>query len=168
MLLNQGVSITYSEVEKLKNIPGVKFDLPINDQTYPSFVGLVGRPHTRGPKAGIYIFTHLATGSKYVGSSNSLSRRLDQYFSSSPLIKETGLLLPLIKKDGFSSFSLEIIVMPPELTKDYYYLFLEQFYLLNKDFDLNIQRIVNFRVNQGTTVYIYDLKVKFYITLVLR
>jgi len=158
MLHNQGVSITDSELDKLKNIPGVKFDLPINDQTYPSFVGLVGRPKTRGPKAGVYIFTHLATGSKYVGSSNSLSRRLDQYFSSSPLIKETGLLLPLIKKDGFSSFSLEIFVMPPELSKDYYYLFLEQYHLLYKDFDLNTQRIVNFRVNQGTTVYMYDLK----------
>ena len=73
MLLNQGVSITQSELEKLKNISGVMFDLPINDQTYPSLAGLVVRPYTRGPKADISIFTHFVTSSKYVGSSYSLS-----------------------------------------------------------------------------------------------
>ena len=41
---------------------------------------------------------------------------------------------------------------------EYYYLFLEQYYLLNKEFNLNTQRIVNFRVNQGKNVYIYDLE----------
>ena len=43
---------------------------------------------------------------------------------------------------------------------DYYFLFLEQYYLLNKKFNLNIQRIVNFRVGQGKIIYIYDLKGK--------
>ena len=50
------------------------------------------------------MFTHKATGSKYVGSSNSLSRRLDQYFTFKHFNQEnSGLLLPLIKKDGFPS-----------------------------------------------------------------
>lgn len=44
LLENQGVSITQSEFELLIKIPGVKFDLPLNYQTYPSFVGLVGKP----------------------------------------------------------------------------------------------------------------------------
>lgn len=48
LLANQQVSITQSELEQLIKIPKVKFDLPLNDQTYPSFVGLVGRPKTRG------------------------------------------------------------------------------------------------------------------------
>lgn len=39
---------------------------------------------------------------------------------------------------------------------NYYYLFLEQFHLLNKKFNLNIQIIVYFRVNLGNKVYIYD------------
>ena len=65
LLANQQVSITQPELEQLIKIPGVKFDLPLNDQTYPSssapfhfesmsrfelesFEGLVGKPKTRG------------------------------------------------------------------------------------------------------------------------
>ena len=104
---NQKVSITKPELERFKKIPGVKFDLPLNDETYPSFETLVGKPNARGYKAGIYIFTHLPTGSKYVGSSNSLSRRLDQYFTFKHFHqKNSGLLLPLIIKEGFEAFSL--------------------------------------------------------------
>lgn len=165
LLKNQQVSITEEELARLKTISGVRFDLPLNDQTYPSYVGLVGKPNTRGTKAGVYIFTHKVTGSKYVGSSNSLSRRLDQYFTFKHFNQEnSGLLLPLIKKDGFGAFNLEILVVPEDFSHaattyklEYYYLFLEQYYLLNKEFNLNTQRIVNFRVNQGKTIYIYDL-----------
>lgn len=35
-------------------------------------------------------------------------------------------------------------------------MFLEQYHLLNSCFNLNTQRVVNFRVNQGNTVYLYD------------
>lgn len=48
LLSNQGISITQNDLNKLKNIPGVKFDLPLNDQTYKALTGLVGRPNTRG------------------------------------------------------------------------------------------------------------------------
>lgn len=43
-------------------------------------------------------------------------------------------------------------------------MFLEQYYLLHNQFNLNTQRIVNFRVNQGKAIYIYslDLKVLYY------
>lgn len=168
LLRNQQVSITEEELARLRAISGVRFDLPLNDQTYPSYVGLVGKPNTRGTKAGVYIFTHKATGSKYVGSSNSLSRRLDQYFTFKHFNQEnSGLLLPLITKDGFEAFNLEIFVVPEDFSQaattyklEYYFLFLEQYYLLNKEFNLNTQRIVNFRVNQGKTIYIYDLERK--------
>lgn len=43
---------------------------------------------------------------------------------------------------------------------DYYFLFLEQYYLLTKNYNLNTQQIVNFRVNQGKNIYLYDLKGK--------
>ena len=82
LLTNQGVHITQAELNKLKSIPGVKFTLPFNNQTYISFTSLVGKPKTRLRKAGVYIFTHKETGKKYVGSSNSLSRRLFQYFDN--------------------------------------------------------------------------------------
>ncbi|WP_431998963.1 GIY-YIG nuclease family protein [Streptomyces fungicidicus] len=161
VLVNKGVSITQKELNILLNIKGVTFDLPFNSQTLPSLYGLVGKPKSRRPKAGIYIFTHLATGSKYVGPSNSLSRRLEQYFNPNPLFyKEYGLLLPLIKKEGFSAFNLEEFVMPEELSSDYNFLFLEQYHLLDSNFNLNTQRVVNFRVNQVNTVYLYDIEGK--------
>lgn len=161
LLSNQGISITQDDLNKLKKIPGVKFDLPLNDQTYRALVALVGRPNTRGWKSGVYIFTHKLTGQKYVGSSNSLSRRLDQYFNFKHLNqKNSGQLLPLFKKDGFDKFNLEVFVMPSEFSSDYYFLFLEQYYLLHESFNLNTQRIENFRVNQGNQIYLYDLKGK--------
>jgi len=170
LLKNQKVSITEAELAILKNIPGVIFKLPLNDQTYPSFEGLVGKPNIRGIKAGVYIFTHIASGAKYVGSSNSLSRRLDQYFTFKHFNqKNSGLLIPLIKEEGFEAFNLEVLVIPENiglefkdsnnLNFNFPYLFLEQYYLLlhAEKFNLNTQRIVNFRVNQGKTVYLYSL-----------
>lgn len=50
--------------------------------------------------------------------------------------------------------------MPSEFASKYYYLFLEQYFLLDKRFNLNTQRIVNFRVNQGTKIFMYDLEYK--------
>lgn len=70
--------------------------------------------------------------------------------------EDYGLLLPLVKKEGFDKFSLEILVMPPKFANNDYFLFLEQYYLLHESFNLNTQRIVNFRVNQGKNVYLYD------------
>lgn len=160
-MLNQKVSITETELENLKKIPGLKYDLPLNDQTISSFQNLVGKAHARVWKSGVYIFTHKPTESKYIGSSNSLSRRLNQYFTFKHINQESsGQLLPLIQKEGFDKFSLEIFVMPTDFSFDFDYLFLEQFHLLNKKFNLNSQRIVNFRVNQGTNIYLYDLEGK--------
>lgn len=161
LLEKQGVSISDEELDKLKGISGVKFDLPINDQTKGAFGSLVGKPAGLRWKSGVYIFTLKATGESYVGSSNNLSRRLDQYFNFKHFQqKNSGLLLPLIKKEGFQAFSLEIFVMPEELATDYYFLFLEQYYLLTQKHNLNTQKIVNFRVNQGKSVYLYDLEGK--------
>ena len=125
MLKNQEISIRETELDVLKKIPGVKFDLPFNEETYSLLVKLLGKPKTRSRKQGIYIFTHKIAGSKYVGSSYSLSRRLYQSFGSRHFNPQnTGLLIPLIKKEGFSPFNLEIKVMPPGLDTAYYYLFL--------------------------------------------
>lgn len=166
LLENQQISITEEELNKLKKISGVIFDLPLNEVTYPSFESLIGRPNTRNPKTGVYIFTHKKSGSKYVGSSNSLSRRINQYFTFKHFNQEnSGLLLPLFKKDRFESFNLSIFVIPDNLSvspikSNYFYLFLEQYYLLHEEFNLNTQRIVNFRINQGKSTYLYDLEGK--------
>ena len=161
VLLNQKVSISQEELNKLLNLPKVKFDLPITKETYSAFLALVGKPQSRRSSTGIYIFTHTITNSKYVGSSNDLSRRFKQYFEKNVLFnnKTFGLLLPLIEKEGFEAFTLEIIVIPTSYPK-YSHCFLEQYYLLDKEFNLNTHKIVNFRVNQGYKIYLYDLDYK--------
>jgi GIY-YIG catalytic domain len=98
LLVNQKVSISQKELDKLLEIKGVSFELPLSDQTYPAYYSLIGRPKTRGRRVGVYIFTHIKSGSKYVGASNSLSRRLEQYFNPNPKFNKYGLLLPLLKK----------------------------------------------------------------------
>lgn len=47
--------------------------------------------------------------------------------------------------------------MPAGLNTGYYYLFLEQYFLLQSDFNLNVQWTVNFRIKQGTTISLYNL-----------
>jgi len=118
LLLNQQVSITQEDLDKILKIPGVKFDLPLTDQTFPAYFGLVGKPKARGRRTGIYIlliFRYVPPlrgdyCNKYVGSSNNLSRRLSQYFNRDLFINKanTGLLLPLMVKDGLGAFTLEI------------------------------------------------------------
>ncbi len=104
---------------------------------------------------GVYFFAHIPSGMKYVGSSNSLSRRLSSYFNLHDVFynRGTGLLLPLMQKDGFSAFTLEIFVMPPKFSSEYYYCFLEQYFLLDKKFNLNTHRIVNFSTGQGIKIF---------------
>jgi hypothetical protein len=75
VLLNQKVAIFQKELDELLNLPSVKFDLPITDETYPSILALIGKPQSRRSKTGVYIFTHKYTNNKYVGSSNDLARR---------------------------------------------------------------------------------------------
>jgi hypothetical protein len=42
-LINQQVSILPEEFDKLKSVPGVRFDLPLNKETTRAFISLVGR-----------------------------------------------------------------------------------------------------------------------------
>lgn len=157
VLLNQNISITQKELDDLLSLPKVNFDLPITDQTYPALVGLIGKPGSRRSKAGVYIFSHKYSDKKYVGSSNDLARRFKQYFEKNTLFsnKDTGILLPMIEKEDLKAFTLEVAVIPSAFSK-YSHCFLEQYFLLDKRFNLNTHKIVNFRVNQGFKIYLYD------------
>jgi hypothetical protein len=55
ILANQQVSISQEDLDKLKGISGVKFYLPLNDETLFEFVNLVGKQRSR--KAG-FISSH--------------------------------------------------------------------------------------------------------------
>lgn len=157
LLLNQNVSITQQQLYELISLPSVKFDLPITDQTYPALLGLIGKPNSKRSKPGVYIFSHKYSDKKYVGSSNDLARRFKQYFEKNVLFsnKDTGLLLPMIEKEKLEAFTLEVTAIP-SFFSNYAHCFLEQYYLLDKRFNLNNHKIVNFRVNQGFNIYLYD------------
>lgn len=160
VLLNQKVYITQQELDELLSLPSVKFDLPITDQTYPALLGLIGKQGSKRSKPGVYIFSHNYSDKKYVGSSNDLARRFKQYFEKNALFsnKDTGILLPMLEKENLKAFTLEVIVIPSKegFFSKYAHCFLEQYYLLDKRFNLNTHRIVNFRTNQGFKIYLYD------------
>lgn len=161
VLLNQKVSISQKELDELLSLPKVNFDLPLTDQTYPALLGLIGKPGSKRSKAGVYIFSHKYSNKKYVGSSNDLARRFKQYFEKNALFnnKDTGILLPMIDKEELKAFTLEVIVIPSSYSK-HSHCFLEQYCLLDKIFNLNTHKIVNFRVNQGFKIYLYDVDYK--------
>lgn len=157
VLLNQNVSITQKELHDLLSLASVNFDLPITDQTYPALFGLIGKPGSKRSKAGIYNFSHKYSDKIYVGSSNDLARRFNQYFEKNALFskKDTGILLPMIEKEDLKAFTLGVTVISSAFSK-YSHCFLEQYFLLDKRFNLNTQKIVNLRVNQGFKSYLYD------------
>lgn len=64
---------------ELLKVKGIEFDLPITKDNLKNFYGLVGRSPYSG-FAGVYVFTHKASKSMYVGSSNLLRRRMEYYF----------------------------------------------------------------------------------------
>jgi GIY-YIG catalytic domain len=91
------------------------------------------------------------TAQKYVGSSNLLRRRMDDYFKGEQAkpatslfkVKEAGKFLPFLKKEGLKAFKLRIFKLDTNKFSIQDALILEQFFLLNKEFNLNTLRVVN-------------------------
>ena len=136
-------------------IEGIEFDLPITKKNQTMFDSLVGKSQYSG-FVGVYVFIHKATGSRYVGSSNFLRRRLEYYFQTET--KHTGdKFLPLLNRDGLSAFKLKIYKLDLDKFKVTDSLLLEQYMLLDKKYDLNTLRVVNFGPHTGNSVYVYDL-----------
>ncbi|KAG0632648.1 GIY endonuclease, partial [Tuber brumale] len=110
ILSNQKVAITppdapqEKKLEELLGVKGIEFDLPITKDTQASFTAVVGKSVHSGGFAGVYVFTHIASNFKYVGSSNLLVRRMAYYFKDN--LPQVGLLLPFITRYGLSAFKL--------------------------------------------------------------
>jgi len=68
---------------------------------------LVGISSSKVQVSGVYLFTHLISGSRYVGSSSQLAIRLRSYIKNKD--RNIGLFIPFLRKEGISNFSLEII-----------------------------------------------------------
>ena len=75
----------------------------------------------------------------------------------------------MIEKENLKAFTLEVTVIPSSFSK-YSHCFLEQNLLLDKRFNLNSHKIVNFRVNQGFKIYLYDkdCKILYYSSISLN
>jgi len=153
ILLNQNLSNSKEKLEELLKVKGVELDLPVGDDK-TLLNQLTGNSKYKG-FMGVYIFIHKATGQKYVGSSNLLRRRMEYYFKNDfPLI---GKFLPLLHKDGLKAFKLIIFKLDSTKFNSKDALYLEQYYLLHKEFNLNTLRVVNAGSSKGNGVYIYDL-----------
>jgi len=100
----------------------------------------LGLPHSKQRVPGIYIFTHLTTGRKYVGSSSELALRLNGYINLTH--RESGLLIPLLKKENFKNFSLQVFPFYNNYIKGSE-IVLEQYYLLDPSFTLNTIKVAN-------------------------
>lgn len=154
LLYNQKVSISANKLKELLKVKGIEFALPITKDNLNNFHGLVGKSKHTG-FAGVYVFTHISSKSMYLGSSNLLRRRMEYYFKGDfPL---TGKFLPLLHKEGLSSFNLKIIKLDYNIFKAQDALLLEQYMLLNKHYDLNTLRVVNFGPSEGKSIYVYNL-----------
>lgn len=155
ILLNQNLLVTDSKLEELLKVKGVEFDLPISTpKNKELFSELSGKSKYKG-FSGVYIFIHVNTGHKYVGSSNLLRRRLDYYFKGDFTL--IGKFLPLLHKEGLKAFKLIIFKLDSNKFSIKDALILEQYHLLNKEFNLNTLRVVNAGSSKGHAIYVYDL-----------
>ena len=146
ILLNQNLSVTDAKLEELLEVKGVEIDIPISNPKDNQLLDeLTGKSKYKG-FFGVYIFIHKNTGQKYVGSSNLLRRRMDYYFKEEYLIKDKQTLskfLQLLHKEGLAAFKLIIYKLAENKFTNKDALILEQYYLLNKEFNLNTLKVVN-------------------------
>ncbi len=141
VLAFSGISISQDMLNKILSRPRLDFgDLDSNTIKTAKFLQTIGTVRGKVQVPGVYIWIHLVTGDMYVGSSSKLARRLIGYFNNHH--KDTGKLIPLIKKEGVGAFKLQVI----PLTESYQVnqeLCLEQYFLLQSKFNLNTLRIAN-------------------------
>ena len=155
ILLNQNLSVTDSKLEELLKVKGIEMDLPIlTPENNKLLDQLTGKSIYKG-FSGVYIFIHKDSGQKYVGSSNLLRRRMDYYFKGE--FSLAGKFLPLLHKEGLKAFKLIIFKLDSNKFSNQDSLILEQYYLLDKEFNLNTLRVINAGSSKGNAVYVYDL-----------
>lgn len=135
------IKITQNVLDKILNKPRIKFsNLDANTIRSNTFLDSIGTVRSKIQVPGVYMWTHISSGNMYVGSSSTLARRLIGYFNNTH--KDTGKLIPLIKKEGINAFNLEVIpliynyVINQEIS-------LEQYFLLHSKFNLNTLKVIN-------------------------
>ena len=152
ILLNHNLSNTNDKLEELLKVKGIEIDLPVKNKII--FNQLTGNSKYKG-YMGVYIFIHKATGKKYVGSSSLLRRRVEYYFKGDFTL--TGKFLPLLHKEGLAAFKLVIFKLNNTKFNIKDALYLEQYYLLQREFNLNTLRVINAGFSKGKGIYVYNL-----------
>ena len=160
------VKISDEELKYLVNIPSFKLNnLDRKMVTKQIIKNKLGTAHGKQRSTGVYIFTHLTTGKKYVGSSTELALRLNGYINFTH--RKTGLLIPLLIKEKLCNFSLEIFPLSENYRKGWE-IALEQYYLLDSSYNLNTIKVAN---NPGgsnaKSLYMYnrDMSILYYSSL---
>lgn len=154
LLSSYGIKISDNVLQNILNSPRIKY-FNLNSDTIKSkeFINSIGTYRGKIQIPGVYIWTHLPTGDKYVGSSSKLAKRLYGYFRGTH--KSTGKFIPLLKLEGLDKFELEII---PIVTGYYSNLELavEQYFLLQPEFNLNTLSVINdFSGARAKSLYMY-------------
>lgn len=142
-------------LDEILSKPRLEFnDLTKDTIKTDKFLNTIGTIRKERCIAGVYIWTHISTGNKYVGSSSSLARRLIGYFKGTH--SNVGKFIPILIKDGINAFSLQVIPLREENYYDSLELSIEQYFLLQPQFNLNTLRVVN-RVSgsRSKTIYMY-------------
>ena len=75
-------------------------------------------------------------------------------------LKEAGNFVPFLKKERLKAFKLIIFKLDTNKFSIQDALILEQYFLLNKEFNLNTLRVVNAGSSKGDAVFVYDLTCK--------
>lgn len=158
ILKSSGISFSQERLNELLKIPRLKF-INLNKETIKSedFLEFIGTVRDEKCSGGVYIWTHLPSGNKYVGSSSFLARRLIGYFKGTHA--SIGKFIPFLynKMEDLNTFTLEVIPIKENYEK-YLELFLEQYFLLHTEFNLNTLRVAN-KISGGRSkpLFIYDI-----------
>jgi len=134
------ISVTEHILKTLINAPRLVIKNLDKNESKNFIRDNIGSPYNKIQIPGVYIFIHKITNQKYVGSSSQLAIRLFGYLNFKHRV--IGNLIPLLKKDNLSNFILEII----PLYENFGFrseIVLEQYYLLDPKFNLNIIRVAN-------------------------
>lgn len=134
-LLNSNISET--DLDNLLNGPKILFT-DLSDRTsLMKMITKTGKDF--GSLSGIYIWTHVPSNKKYVGSAINLPTRLRSYFLKT---NNNGKFLPILNNFPISEFSLEVRFTPysAHFRNE---MVLEQYFLLDGTFNMNTVRVSN-------------------------
>jgi hypothetical protein len=104
-----GFSLTLENFNLLKNIEPQSIDYPF-ELHLPE---IIGKPSKKGEgKAGVYLFTNINNGDRYVGSSINLAMRLKKgYFGKLPIVGQRKIEVS-IREHGLANFHLDAFLIP--------------------------------------------------------